>query len=236
MSGMERGTMPIKGVLFDLGDTLIEASPSASETFQMIVASEKVYVSADQVKQAFLTAEEELGDKFMQQVGKMPITEFFGIWNFHVLKALNITDRTLARKIYQQWYNTIEIALFPDVVPILTDLKNKRIKTGIITSAYEEEIQKICEIVSLDRSLFDVVVGSDTIKRAKPEPDIFMYTLNILGITPEEAIYVGDNLKKDYRASENIGMNPILIVRHDNDVPENVEYITGLASLLGYLE
>jgi HAD superfamily hydrolase (TIGR01549 family) len=224
MSGIERSTMSIKGVLFDLGDTLIEASPSVFETFQKILASEEVYVSVDQVKQAFSAAEEELGDKFMQQVGKMPITTFFGIWNFHVLKALNITD------------NTIEIALFPDVVPILTDLKNKGIKTGIITSAYEKEIQKICEIVALDRSLFDVVVGSDTIKRAKPEPDIFVYALNILGIIPEEAIYVGDNLKKDYKASENVGMNPLLIVRHDNDVPENVEYITGLTSLLDYLE
>lgn len=236
MSGIERSTMSIKGVLFDLGDTLIEASPSVFETFQKILASEEVYVSVDQVKQAFSAAEEELGDKFMQQVGKMPITTFFGIWNFHVLKALNITDRALARKINQQWYNTIEIALFPDVVPILTDLKRKGIKTGIITSAYEKEIQKICEIVALDRSLFDVVVGSDTIKRAKPEPDIFVYALNILGIIPEEAIYVGDNLKKDYKASENVGMNPLLIVRHDNDVPENVEYITGLTSLLDYLE
>lgn len=230
---VEGDTMSIKAVFFDLGDTLIESSSSAFETFQKILKTQGVYVSVEEVENAFTAAREELGDKFEQLIGRIPSSEFYRMWDSCVLKALRITDNgDLARIIHEQWSTTIKIMMFPDVKPTLTILKGKGIKTGIISNAYEEEIREICEGVGLDELFFDIIVGSDTAQKAKPDPEIFTYALRKLKITPEEAIFVGNDLEKDYNGAKRAGMNPFLIVRGDAETPEPVTYIRSLRDLI----
>jgi len=226
--------MSIKVVLFDLGDTLIGTSLSAFETFQKILEHEGIYVSVEKVEKAFVMAKEELGNVFEELIGKMPSPEFYHMWDSHVLKALEVEDNgDLAREINKQWMDMSGITIFPDAKPTLTVLRGKGIKTGIVSNAYEEEIQQICEMVGLDD--FDIIVGSDTAQKAKPDPEIFLYALRKLGIIPEEAIYVGNDLEKDYRGAERTGMIPLLVVREDTKVSEPVKYIGGLMDLIDYV-
>ena len=108
-------------------------------------------------------------------------------------------------------------------------------KTAIVSSIYEQEIEKMLDMGGLDRGLFDVIVGADTIQRKKPDPEIFQYALENLGIRPEEALYVGDDLEKDYRAAEIVGMIPLFLARREDDVPGDVRRITSLRSVIEYL-
>lgn len=233
--------MTIKAVLFDLGNTVIRSSQSAFETVQKILEREGVSVSVEDVGEAFVLAQKEMRDRLQQPMWKIPPLEFYTTLNSHVLKNLGIKDlRILARKIREQWSDTIDMHMFPDVKPTLTILKNKKMKTGIISNRYQEEIQETCERAGLDDTLLDIIVGVDTARKAKPDPGIFMYALKKLKISPEEAIYVGDNIKRDYRAAEKVGMIPFLIVREKGtDIPEGIRCIRNLMSLIdlaGYLQ
>jgi len=226
--------MPIKAVLFDLGDTLIGNSLTAFETFQKILEKNSIHVTAKDVEEAFFTAKKELNPPFEQLIGKIPLSEFYQMWDSLVLKALKVKDDgNLAREINEQWFNVCGIILFPDVTPVLAMLKEKKIKTGIISNAYEEEIHHILTAVNLDD--FNIIVGSDTVRNAKPHPEIFLHALKELDITPEKAVYVGNDIEKDYKGAEKAGMNPLLIMREDADVSE-VKYIKSLAELAEYVE
>jgi putative hydrolase of the HAD superfamily len=50
--------------------------------------------------------------------------------------------------------------------------------------------------------------------RTKPHPDIFLDTLAQLGLSAEEAVYVGDSFDADYRGATGAGMECYLIGRH----------------------
>lgn len=222
--------MLTKAVLFDLGDTLIGNVLNACETFQNILDQNGVHVSVEEVEKAFAAARKELHPPFEQLIGKMPLSEFYTMWDSLVLKALAVEDDGfLAKEINEQWFSVCGILLFPDVIPALTTLKKKKIKTGVISNAYEEEIYHILGEVGLNE--FDIVVGSDTVKKAKPDPEVFLYVAENLGILPEEAVFVGDDLEKDYKGAERAGMNPLLLVRGDDTVPAPVNYIRSLREL-----
>ena len=98
----------------------------------------------------------------------------------------------------------------------------------------EEEIKEICNDVGLTR-FFDVIVGVDTVKVAKPDPHIFYYALGTLGITPGEAVYVGNDVEKDYKGSQKVGMHPLLIVR-ETKMSEPVNYLKNLMELLDFVD
>ena len=230
--------MSIKAVLFDLDSTLIERSFSVSEAFHKILNKRGIQVPIKEIEKALIEVKKELEDAFEEQHGKIPVFEFYKTWNFYVLKALGIEDPEgdISKEAYEQWVNFSGIKVYPDAKSTLTALRRKGIKTGIISGGYEEEIQRILEAVGLDEPPFDVIVGSNTIKKRKPDPEIFLYALRMLGVEPEESIFVGDDLKRDYNAAKRVGMKPFLFVKLESSAPENVRKIKNLMSLIEYLD
>jgi putative hydrolase of the HAD superfamily len=69
--------------------------------------------------------------------------------------------------------------------------------------------------VNLEKATFDVIVGVDTIKKVKPDPDIFKYAINSLDVKPEETIFVGDNVEVDYNGAKSAGIHALLIDRKE---------------------
>ncbi len=229
--------MPIKAVLFDLGDTLIRNKLTTSETFQKILEHKGIHVTVEEVEKAYGEANQKYGSEFQELAGKIPLSELYTRWDTHVLDALGVEDDgNLAREVNRMWFLTSDVEIFPDVNPALTMLRYKGVKTGIVSNAYEEEVQQLLEIVGLNKDFFDLIVGADTIKRGKPDPEIFMYAVKKLRMRPEEAIFVGNSVEKDYRGAERVGMSPLLIERSHAQVPEKVRYVRILLSLKDYLE
>jgi HAD superfamily hydrolase (TIGR01662 family) len=229
--------MPVRAVFFDLGGTLIGNNLSTFETFQKILESAGFSISIPQVEEAFTRVKEGEGAIFYQLLGKIPPTELYGLWDSMILRALGIEDDgTLASTVDSQWFAVSSPFVYSDVVPFLIFLKENGIKTGIISNAYQEEIREILEIVGLDPE-FDVIVGGDTIKKVKPDPGVFQYAMETLGIHPGEALYVGDEVERDYTAAERAGLMPFLVIRaQSEDLPEGVRTITTFAALQKVVE
>jgi FMN phosphatase YigB (HAD superfamily) len=229
--------MPVRAVLFDLGGTLVGNNLSICETFHKILESAGISISIQQVEEAFTRVEEGEGAIFHQLLGKIPPAELYSLWDSMVLRALGIEDDgTLASTIDSHWIAVSSPFVYSDVVPFLGFLKERGIKTGIISNGYREEIQRILEIVGLDPE-FDVIVGGDTIKRVKPDHCVFQYAVETLGIQPGEALYVGNIVEKDYTAAEKAGLIPFLVVRSQKeDLPEGVRTVTTFAALQRVVE
>ena len=58
---------------------------------------------------------------------------------------------------------------------------------------------------------FDVLLCSFGIGIPKPDPRIFEFALEILGVSPHEAVMVGDNLEADINGALGVGMQAVLV-------------------------
>ena len=57
---------------------------------------------------------------------------------------------------------------------------------------------------------FTAVVGGDTVKHSKPDPEIFLTACEALSVAPEEAIAVEDS-HNGIRAAHAAGMLPVMV-------------------------
>lgn len=113
------------------------------------------------------------------------------------------------QRMQEIWMNSgIKTKIFEDVIPVLKELK-REYKLGLISNTD-------CYYLDFFKDLFmmfDSVSLSCDVGLLKPDPEIFKLIVNRLGVKPEEAIMIGDNLKDDVEGAKSIGMEAILIKR-----------------------
>jgi HAD superfamily hydrolase (TIGR01549 family) len=116
---------------------------------------------------------------------------------------------------------------------------HRRYKLGIVSNfAIPECVDKLLERHSLEK-FFDVVLVSGAVNKRKPSPEIFEKALEKLGITAENAVFVGDTVDADIEGAKNAGMKAIFIERRLQKEVESAcpdLTIKGLGELLSALE
>jgi 2-phosphoglycolate phosphatase len=94
---------------------------------------------------------------------------------------------------------------FDGIIPMLEALRAAGIKTGVVTNKYERLARKLLKAVGI-RPLFDVILGSDSPNCAKkPAPDSLLEAARLTGVSPEQTVYAGDDLR-DIQAAHAAGM------------------------------
>jgi putative hydrolase of the HAD superfamily len=227
--------MTVTGVLFDLGGTIIRNQFSPPETFKKILEQKGIQVTEKEVQEALKKTEKDLAD-FLNDSGKIQSTDFYNLWDIQVLRFLGIESYTadLISDINTRWSDVCGVDIFPDVIPAVESLRKRNIKSGIVSNAYEDEIEEIFERINLPLSTFDCYVGVDTMGKRKPHPAIFLHALDMLDVPVHQALFIGDDLDKDYYGAEQAGIRSLLLVR-DGNPPGNVRYILSLTSLEEFL-
>jgi len=224
-----------------MGNTLVKYDlGSPEEVLNRVLASMGIIRSVDEIEKAFLTAETEAKElNLLSLFGKIKCEEFWIRWDSLVLKHLRITgNEELAEAVQSKWFDHVDCTLFPEVKEVLLELKQKELKLGLISAAYEAEIALILGKSNLDKKRFDIIVGVDTIKKAKPHPDVFKYALRKLKVKPEETLFVGDNIRADYEGAEKVGIRAFLIKRKDAEGKKEsgLRTITNLKEIFRHIE
>ncbi len=80
---------------------------------------------------------------------------------------------------------------YDGITEVLEVLKNKGIKTAVVTNKIHWAAEKIAG--KFFEGLIDVTVGQVDGVAQKPEPDGIFFALKKLGVTKENAVYVGDS-------------------------------------------
>ncbi|PWI17962.1 hypothetical protein DI272_30245 [Streptomyces sp. Act143] len=100
---------------------------------------------------------------------------------------------------------------YPDVLPGLSRLRT-RFRLGVVSDAQIPFIHPEIETAGLAPFL-DVVIVSAEHGIQKPDPRLFVLALDRLGVGPEEAVYVGDNIGRDIRGARAAGIRAVLVDR-----------------------
>lgn len=84
----------------------------------------------------------------------------------------------------------------------------KKYKTALLTNASSQFMQPLLEKTGL-KDIFDEVVVSSEIGIIKPNPRIYQYALEKLGVEPAEAVFI-DDFEARVQGARDLGMHTIL--------------------------
>lgn len=85
-----------------------------------------------------------------------------------------------------------EVMLINGIKEFIKELRENNIKLAIASSSPFNVIKAVVKIFQLEE-YFDVLVTGDFVEKSKPEPDIFLYAAEKLGVSPEDCIVVEDS-------------------------------------------
>ncbi|MEA2554497.1 MAG: hypothetical protein QOJ65_2673 [Fimbriimonadaceae bacterium] len=101
--------------------------------------------------------------------------------------------------------------VYEDVVPCLDRLAADGVRLAVISN-WDYSLHHILRSLNLyDR--FELVVASLEEGFEKPDPRIFLQTLEKLGVEPSNAAHIGDNTIDDLNGARNVGMRALLVDR-----------------------
>lgn len=99
--------------------------------------------------------------------------------------------------------------------PVLELAKNLKssYSVGIITDNSSDRMERLVGLHSF-KSIFDPIVVSADCCSSKHTPDLFMHALELIGIKPEESIFI-DNTEKNLVIANGVGMH---VIHHDDEI------------------
>ena len=193
---IERGrySQNIKGVIFDLDDTL--------------------YSEVDYVKSGYKKIAERLGDK--------SIYDKLCMYFSNKMQAIDCTLSELGKldlkeeclSIYRD--HTPEIELYEGVYDMIKKLNHMGIKVGIITDGRVEGQKNKINALGLSKLIDDIIITDELggVQFRKPNDISFRIMQNRWRLPFEQMVYVGDNLSKDFLAPRQLGMQSIWFNNH----------------------
>lgn len=118
-----------------------------------------------------------------------------GIPGRQALLQLGIEEGVAEKlKRWDAFYNShaADVSIYPDIPQVLENLRAKGIILGTITSKNQEEYDHDMIPLGLGAYFTISVTSSDTSEH-KPSPGPMLYYLKKAGISPEQAVYIGDS-------------------------------------------
>jgi HAD superfamily hydrolase (TIGR01549 family) len=135
------------------------------------------------------------------------------------------TEDGLADKFFDAFYAELEkhLSLYDDTIEVLTRVKKKFPKVGLISNTIFPERAHYREFKRFGlKPYFDFAIFSSTFGLRKPHPSIFLEAAKASGFEPEDCVYIGDRYLEDVQGSSGAGMHPILKVIAGRDYPPNI--------------
>lgn len=173
----------IKAVLFDLDGTLINTNDlilkSFKHTFKTMLDLEPT--------------EEEITMNYGR-----PLQEIFKSYDENRIEEMINCYRKINLELHDD-----ECKEFADVDLMLQTLKNKGIKIGIVTSKKSDMAERGAKLMGIFK-YFDTFITPEVTIKHKPEGEPVLKACENLGVSPSEALMVGDS-PYDILAGKNAG-------------------------------
>ncbi len=227
---METLDKAVKGILFDLDNTLIDRE-SAFVRFAS-------YFYDEHLRNATTMARDEA-------VAKIVRWDNDGYGDREIMLARWVAEwpeAALNVKWLLPWYRSEmrrHVEPDTDANSFLADLNEREMLWGMVTNGNTTTQRLTIRAAGLDRLTSFIVISEEAGYR-KPDPRIFRDALNLIGLTsPQNVLFVGDNPKTDIDGAKQFGMQTAWVRRGrefpDNLVPPDhvIDHVAELQNIVG---
>jgi putative hydrolase of the HAD superfamily len=184
----------VKAVVFDLWDTLVEFPAREAEVLKQRLAA-LTTLDPDEFERRWRDGYRA------SQTG--PLADSY--------RALGVPDEHVAEHVAaRQAFARGALRLRRGAREALAGLRRRGVKLGLITVC-SEDVPTAWPETEL-AGLFDAETFSSACGLIKPDPEIYLTTLEALGVEPAEALFVGDGANDELGGAERVGMRPVLFV------------------------
>ncbi len=229
-------------VLFDLDDTLHDdttAYRSAARAVADGIARERG-VDARTLADAYDAA----AMRFWTALTAASLANAIGdererMW-LEALRAVGLDDRDLARRAASAYVRARaeSLALSPGALDVLTALRERGCKLGLVTNGFAETHHDKIDRLGL-RERMDAFFLADEVGMVKPDPELFRHACRVLGSAPERTAMVGDRYARDVIGAHEAGLFTVLVDVHAIPIPDGAPrpdaVVLTIADLLGVL-
>jgi putative hydrolase of the HAD superfamily len=188
-------------VIFDLWDTLVDYDPAGGRAFQ------------DQVAALLGSDPDEFAVRWRAERPKResgPLRDYV---------TTLCDDDSVADKVVALRYASTREMLRPrpGAVETLRELRQRGVVVGLISICTDDVVETWGETPFA--GLFDSTVFSCAVGLRKPDPRIYLFACEELGVEPGEAMFVGDGANDELAGAERVGMRAVLIHRASEEPP-----------------
>lgn len=223
--------MGIKAVVFD-GDKTLFYGLKKETKIRKLLEKKRIFFDEMEIKKAFglsLKIRDLLIDRKLLRLGD----DAYLLENQIRLILLGVECKrslVLAQYLCDHWTGASDKKVFDDVKETLKQLKKFRIKIGLLTAGSSSSYIKTLKETNLFH-YFDAVIGEDITNVPKPALIAYLMVVQKLGVSPSEAVMVGDHVENDYAGPLKAGLNAVLIDR-ENSLSRKYKKINSLKELL----
>ena len=211
------GTLNIKAVAFDMGDTLVMTDTWSYDKSLRRLLQRLRRDGADfstpfkEFKRVYFEVRNQLyeqSEPSLEEVDfRLRIAQTLRRFNC----PLNPESPLIAAAVEGFMEAFIEDSRVEEYAPDLLSNLRQRYKLGVVSNfAYALGPKRILQHHGLAR-FFDAILASGELGVRKPHPRIFEQMLSRLSVKANETIFVGDSLKADINGAKNVGMRAVLV-------------------------
>ncbi len=163
---------------------ILDFDGTIGDTRNLIVKTMRETVSA-------LNLPQRTDEQFASKIG-LPLRQTF-------TDLIDMDDKTADlcvdtyRRIFVENDKPGAVTTFPNVVETIEELKRRGLLITIASSRSKASVLDFLEKMGLEKHI-EYVLGGDDVKQAKPNPEPVIKTLKENGISPNQAIVVGDTV------------------------------------------
>tara|TARA_B100001939_G_scaffold342366_1_gene353405 strand:- start:145 stop:816 length:672 start_codon:yes stop_codon:yes gene_type:complete len=181
----------IQAALFDLDGTLIDSSPDFVKCLNtLLIENNRSAIQESDIRHLVSDGSNVLLKNFLKPSSNEELENF-------------------REAFFKLYHEELEDGsnFFEGVEELITFLEEENIPWGIVTNKFKRFAEKIIQNNPLLQKS-QVLITPDDVSIAKPNPEGLIKAANILDLSPDQCIYVGDHLK-DLEAGSNAGMQTI---------------------------
>ena len=203
----------IKAILFDFGQTLVNSADGfrkAEKDAETLIFEELGLESWP----VFLSDYREFRQDFHARSNFSRKELWQALYAHYDRKP---DEETLLRAEQDYWETVKSLTKpFPETEAVLEQLASEQ-RLGLVTNTQGQHTpgqHRLSLFPQLERFFELIIVAGEGGIPPKPAPEPFLICLEKLGITPAEAIYVGDDWRNDICGAKEVGIQPVWLQHH----------------------
>ena len=204
--------MQVRGVLFDLDDTLFDHNFATIQALEHLCVEEPAFTCwpVEELRRRYSVLLEELHVGVL--AGRLTIPEaryerFRRLLSDAIRAPIDADRPTALSAFYRTAYETAWRAV-PGAMPLLTALRARGLQVGIVTNNIASEQRQKMRLCGME-PFVNILITSEEIGVQKPEPAIFQAALDAMALRASECVMVGDVWATDIAGAIASGIRPL---------------------------